>query len=263
MVLPEVCLGKWDCWETQDLESPEPRGSWSLFSDRIETPFGNFNLLSITTIRYEGREAYELKFSKKEIMCYLWNSAPPWHELVVLWQKKGDPDHKYSLLRPYIPAIQGKKFSLEILNPFGRQFAEMLFKEFPEWREFARLLNPCSPELEPREGFDFIVEVPTSPREYSGFLTIRSDLYSECAIVGIGPGHADFADWYDNRGKTDIFTDAIKLIHEIIEEKYIGVRYKNNHSGLISPEKLLDQKDISEVISWKGTYNKKSKNDGK
>ena len=148
-------------------------------------------------------------------------------------------------------------FSSERLSPFAERFANVLFREFPRWRENASLHN-SQPSLpfdneEPYEGYDLLVRVLSPHRTDQQGIQIQTDSQMQYVIVGIGPGCAELADWDGTRGEEAVFGEAIALAKDILNEEYVGVTFRDRRCGLLSPAAVEDHDDVENAVSWRGT----------
>ena len=104
---------------------------------------------------------------------------------------------------------------LERLNDHSRQFAKLLFAQWPEWIQFAR--------FDPYEDFEkeaLLVEVPRPGDGSSHGLYITT---SEWEIsIGYGENfHTRFGSTGESQGDEDFYHQAIQFIRDFVEEKFV------------------------------------------
>ena len=101
------------------------------------------------------------------------------------------------------------------LNDHSRQFAKLLFSQWPEWIQYAR--------FDPYEDFEkeaLLIEVPRPVDGSSHGLYITT---SEWEIsVGYGDNfHTRFGTSGEGEGSSDFYSEAIEFIRNFVEENFV------------------------------------------
>lgn len=133
-------------------------------------------------------------------------------------------------------------------NEYEELFLARLISEFPQWTKAKKEKAVDST----------VLEIPSLNEGGHPSLWIIIKGFSRRITIGFGGGHVDLEDWHADRGQDAIFSSAIQLIQEIIDEEMVGVAL-NAGGGALARIDQLDSapwaKQIIEIVSWKGTFN--------
>jgi len=150
----------------------------------------------------------------------------------------------------------------ERLNEYSRFVADYLFRQWPEWEEFAKAIDyyPDDPELEPGT---LVVKIkPPNPG-----IKERLEIWTysnKVTVVAFKLFHTHF-EWFDDvRDEAEHVLEAIRFLQDIISEevkitawrrrgKWIGGSYAKRDE---QPDDsfLTERPDEFIQVSWNGTY---------
>ncbi len=148
---------------------------------------------------------------------------------------------------------------LERLNDHSRQFAQMLFRRWPEWIQYAK--------FDPFEDFEkeaLLVEVPNPVDGSAHGLYITT---SEWEIsVGYGENfHTRFGASGDGNDENDFYKQAMDFIGRFVDEEYVLATAYQDKEWLGAwkidlRRESLDNVDVEpgvlvRIRSWKGRHN--------
>jgi hypothetical protein len=134
--------------------------------------------------------------------------------------------------------------SNEPLTSFAEIVAQSVLDAFPHWKAYLRN-SPAG---------EFTLEIPLGHRTDQPGVLVQTDSDLEYIIVGIGPGHAELADWNNKKEITELAQDAIRLVQAILQEQYIGAKLTTGNALLGTEE--IEHSDIQTSVSWLGTYDR-------
>jgi hypothetical protein len=160
---------------------------------------------------------------------------------------------------------------LERLNDHSRQFARLLFAQWPEWIQYAR--------FDPYEDFEkeaLLVEVPRPVDGSSHGLYITT---SEWEIsVGFGENfHTRFGTTGDNddgaaEGAVDFYQEAIKFIRNFVDEEFaLATAYQDKEWlgawKIDLRRESLDEVEVEpgvlvKIRSWRGRHDREIGHEG-
>lgn len=139
----------------------------------------------------------------------------------------------------------------EMLDDFSKGFEDILFKRFPEWKEFSRHEKS---EKDKHEYLVVIVQAPTN-KESAGLIILTQN---EEITIGFDEYHTH-EEVYESFEST--YERAIEFIEELINErKIVLVECENGRirqSSAIKYNSRIPQSNGDKKYytrSWKGTY---------
>jgi len=158
------------------------------------------------------------------------------------------------------------------LDDYSQRFADVLFKAFPSWREFASIETTQETS---QEGF-LLVKVPTPIKGLSpsgliptGEDCLRIDSDGEITI-GFDYYHTHFDKFSGSALEEEEFKQAVEFLNSLInEEIYVAIIMEGEKWRGSTSAKVGEELDLSwltkrdglsaqvYVRSWKGTYNRK------
>jgi hypothetical protein len=130
------------------------------------------------------------------------------------------------------------------LTPFAQTVAQSILEAFPHWNAHSTASSAG----------EFTVEIPLRHHTDQAGLVVQTDSDLGYIIVGIGPGHAELADWDGTKGTAELAQDAIRLVQAIVQEHYVGAKLTTGSVLLATTE--IGRPDIQTIVSWYGTFNR-------
>ncbi len=132
-------------------------------------------------------------------------------------------------------------------NELARAFHGAVVTHWPEFAAFARL----------NESGELVFEVSRNLADNEGdrvCLVATADEDLDETIIAFGGGHSHGGDWRCPTGPDFRFQGSIRLIEDIIAERVIGYSTEAGGGGLGSHQQMASLENVTDVRSWRGTY---------